>query len=100
MDALTNSQRKYLKKLAHHLKPSVQIGKSGATDQVRATLDQVLAAHELAKVRFVGSKDEKKTIAERLSRETGAHLVQIIGHVAVFYRQNADSASRQIDLPA
>lgn len=100
MDALTNTQRKHLKKLAHHLKPSVQIGKSGATDEVRATIEQVLAAHELVKVRFIGFKEEKKDIATRLARDSRSELVQIIGHVAVFYRQNADAAKRQIELPA
>jgi RNA-binding protein len=100
MNALTNTQRKYLKKLAHHLKPSVQIGKSGATDQVRATLDQLLTARELAKVRFIGFKEEKKDIATRLAHDTGSELVQIIGHVAVFYRQHPDAAKRHIELPA
>ena len=100
MNTLTNTQRKHLKQLAHHLKPSVQIGKSGATEQVRASLEQVLAAHEIAKVRFIGFKEEKRGIAAGLAQATGSELIQIIGHVAVFYRQNADAAKRRIELPA
>jgi len=100
MTSLTNPQRKHLKALAHHLKPSVQVGKSGATDAVRASLDQVLSAHEIAKVRFIDFKEEKRELAAALAAQTGSELVQIIGHVAIFYRQQADPAKRQIELPA
>ncbi|MBI5876530.1 MAG: ribosome assembly RNA-binding protein YhbY [Chloroflexi bacterium] len=100
MTTLTNTQRKYLKQLAHHLKPSVQIGKAGATESVRASLDQVLSAHELAKVRFIGFKEDKREIAAALAAQTSSELVQIIGHVVIFYRQQADTTKRQVELPA
>src|ERR1700752_3998283 len=60
MKKLTNTQKQYLRRMAHELRPVVQIGKNGLTDQVHTTVDQELNAHELIKVKFVDFKDEKK----------------------------------------
>ena len=52
----------------------------------RAPDDRELAAHELVKVRLSELKDQRHEVGERLARETGSHLVTVIGHVVVLYR--------------
>ncbi len=56
---LKGYQRDYLSRKAHGLQPVVQIGKAGLTEPVAAAVDKALEDHELIKVKFVNSKDEK-----------------------------------------
>jgi RNA-binding protein len=100
MTQLSNSQRQHLRRLAHSLKPILQIGKAGVTEQVRVSVDQVLAAHELVKIKFVGSKEEKERLVATLSHQTRCEIVGVIGNTAVLYRQHPQKDKRRIELPA
>lgn len=99
MIELTNNQRAFLRSLANDLKPVVQIGKQGLSEPVLAKIDQELYAHELIKVRFLDYKDERRDIAGEIADRLDANLVAVIGHVAILYRESADSEKRQIVLP-
>ncbi|NPU86532.1 MAG: YhbY family RNA-binding protein [Syntrophaceae bacterium] len=98
---LQGFQRKYLRGLAHGLKPLVLIGQSGLTDGVLAAVEGALAEHELIKVKFndFKEKDRKGELAARIGTAAGAALVGLIGHTAIFYRMQTDPARRQIQLP-
>lgn len=96
---MTGRQRKYLRGLAHGLKPVVLIGKNGLTASVRESIDDALSRHELIKVRFVEARDEKNEICEVLDEELGSRLVGMIGHVAILYRPAEDPERRKIRLP-
>ena len=48
---LTERQRKHLRRLAHHMKPVVQVGNSGLTDSLVAELNSCLTRHELIKIK-------------------------------------------------
>lgn len=102
METLKGYEKKYLRGLAHDLKPVVLIGKEGITDgTVRAT-DEGLAQHELIKVKFndYNKKDQKDTLMGELTIRTGSAQVGIIGHTAILYRPQTDPARRRIRLPA
>lgn len=96
---LTGRQKRYLRGLAHGLKPVVLIGKNGLTAGVRETIDDALAHHELVKVRFVEARDEKEEICETIDEELGSRRVGMIGHVAILYRPAEDPEKRKIRLP-
>ena len=101
MAGLEGSQRKYLRGLAHHLRPLVQVGKVGLTDRVGAAVETALDSHELVKVQFVGdARVEKKPLATEIEVRTGAECVGTIGHMAIYYRQQADPEKRRIRLPS
>ncbi len=100
MVTLTNNQRGYLRSMAHNLKPVVQLGKQGLTDVLIAKVDQELNAHELIKVKFLDFQDQKRDFAQIIAERTASTLVEIIGNIAVFYREHADPAEREIILPA
>jgi RNA-binding protein len=89
--ALGNTQKRYLRGLAHDLKPVLLVGAKGITDNLVAEADLVLAQHELVKVRVVADDRELRDawIAELCARSAAA-LVARIGHVAVLYRRNPD----------
>lgn len=97
---LTGSQRKYLRGLAHSLKPLVQVGKGGVTSALLAAVNQALDEHELIKIKFVDFKEEKKELSEEIGRKTKSEKVGMIGNVAVFYRRHAEPEKRKIRSPA
>jgi len=98
MKKLKGADRKYLRSLAHELKPLVQVGKSGVTDGLVASVNDVLDQHELIKVRFL-EKEEKKTLAEEVALRAPCEQVGMIGHIAIYYREQEDPEKRKIQLP-
>ncbi len=100
MLTLTGGQKKYLRGLAHSLKPLVRIGKSGLTDSVLANLDQALESHELVKVKLSDSKEHRRDLSQQIDARLGSVQVGAIGHVAIFYRPSADPEDRAIEIPS
>jgi RNA-binding protein len=91
--ALSEKQKKHLRRLAHPLNPIVMLGNAGLTDAVVAELDRALTDHELVKVTArVGDRDARNGALASLASRTTSELVQRIGHVGVFYRRRADLA--------
>ena len=78
-----------LKSRAQLLKPSIKLGKAGASPELLAELGKLLDIHGLVKLRFEGFKEERKTLSKDLADKTGATLVQQVGHTAVYYRTPA-----------
>ena len=97
---LSNSQKRYLKALSHDKKPVVLIGANGLTDPVLAEIDQALNHHELLKVRVNATdREERQEIIKRISQTLSVELVQRVGHIATFYRQNPEQAKIQLPKP-
>jgi len=101
MAKLNGFQRKYLRGLAHRLKPVVFIGQKGWTPEVLRSAETALERHELIKVKFndFKEKEQKAQIVARIETETGGEVVGLIGHTAIFYRQQKDPEKRKITLP-
>jgi RNA-binding protein len=88
---LSEPQRKFLRRLGHHRAAIVLVGQAGISPNLTAELDRALRDHELVKVRArVGDRDERDAILAELAQATRSELVQRIGHVALYYRRNAD----------
>lgn len=98
---LTSQQKKYLRGLAHALKPVVLIGKNGLTADVRAAVDEALEAHELIKVKFieVKDKDQKQALTAEVCQAAGCCRAGLIGHTAILYRPARKPSKRKIVLP-
>ena len=92
--SLNPSQKRYLRGLAHPLKPVVMIGNKGITEPLLAEFSLALEHHELIKVRLAGEdRNARAEQIEQLARAGAAELVQSIGKIACFYRRNADAPS-------
>jgi RNA-binding protein len=97
--SITPAQKRYLRGQAHHLKPVVLLGQHGLTANVIAEIGVALDAHELIKVRInAEDRQARRALTEDITRQTGAELIQTIGHVAVFFRRNEKKP--KIALPA
>ena len=89
---LTNNQKKYLRSLAHDLKPFVMIGQNGLSESVLAEIDSTMLKHELIKIKLrVDNRKEKQQILEKILEFSHAELVQVIGGVLVIYRPFEDN---------
>ncbi len=99
MPPITKIQRQFLRKQAHHLRPLVQVGKNGLSDELLSTVERELASHELIKVKFLDFQDQKHELAEEITSRTGGALIGLIGNVAILYREQPDPEKRQIRLP-
>lgn len=98
--ALTGTQRKYLRGIAHPLNPVVQVGKGGVNDGVIAATKRALEDHELIKVKIGADRDERARMAVEIATGCDAELAGTIGTIAILYRANPDPEKRRIVLPA
>ena len=89
---LTNNQKKYLRSIAHDLKPFVMIGQHGLSESVIAEIGSTMLKHELIKIKLrVEDRDEKQKIIEKILEFSHAEIVQVIGGVLVIYRPFEDN---------
>jgi|SRR5690625_791633 len=95
---LTGKQKRFLRAKAHHLKPVFQVGKSGVTENMLKQLKDVLEKRELIKINILQNcLENKHDVAKKISTETEAEIVQIIGHNIVLYK--ASEENKNIILP-
>lgn len=101
MVELKGFQKKYLRGLAHSLKPVVLIGQKGFTDELVKSTDQALERHELIKIKFneFKEKEQKAEITEMICKATKAEVAGAIGHMVILYREQKDPDKKKIALP-
>jgi len=86
---LSESQKKYLRRLGHDLKPLIMVGDAGLSEPLLAEFEATLAHHELIKVRLRGAdRAARDAMIDQLCNDHSACLVQRIGNVALLYREN------------
>jgi RNA-binding protein len=84
---LNGKQKRYLRGLAHHVQPVVQIGREGCTAGVIEAVSRALRDHELVKVKVLESAPAgRREVAPELALGCGAHEVGQIGRVVILYR--------------
>lgn len=86
---LTGAQRRYLRGLAHDLKPVVLVGQHGMSENLIENVRDALLAHELIKVKVHGG-DGLAEAAEAIYEATDAQLAHKIGFTLVFYKPHPD----------
>lgn len=98
---LTGKQVRYLKGLGHHLKPLVMLGRDGLSENVIKAANEVLAAHELIKVKIGnGCPLDRQEAVDVVAEKTGSEIVQILGKTFLLFRANPDRDDEQrIRLP-
>ena len=98
MNNLSSSQRSYLRSQAHHLQPIILIGKNEISDGIIEAVNKALDARELIKIKFREFKDKKQSLSHQVSESTDSHVVGIIGHTVILFRQNPDPEKQNIHL--
>lgn len=89
MMALTERQKKHLRRLGHDLHPIVLVGQRGMNSGVVEELKLALEHHELVKLRVrAGSREERDAILGELATLSGSEFIFRIGNVGLFYKKN------------
>lgn len=97
LEKLSNSQKKFLKGIAHGLNPVIMIGANGLTENLMLELEGALEHHELLKIKIASAdRAHRKTLTQTILETTGAFLIQDIGKTIVIFRQSDES---ELELP-
>lgn len=101
MGRLKGYQRRFLRNLAHALKPVVLVGQKGLSETLVEALNEALDHHELVKVKFLEfkQKEQKQALIQQIESILSCEAVGVIGHVATFFRIQPDPEKRKIELP-
>jgi RNA-binding protein len=83
---LSPADRRRLKGQAQLLESVLKVGHAGVTPAFLASVEQELSLRGLIKIKFTDRKEEKRALSEQIAQSSGSELLQIVGHVAVFYR--------------
>ena len=97
---LTSAQRAFLRSRGQTLEATLKVGREGFTPALLLELQRLLRAHELVKLRFVGSdREARATLSTKIADDGRCVLVGAVGHTALFYRQNPEAGERVVALP-
>jgi RNA-binding protein len=85
--SVSPTQRRYLRSLAHALKPVILVGAKGVTPALLAELGIALEHHELVKVKIAaGNRDERDEWLQKIADGSDAALIQRVGNIATLFR--------------
>lgn len=86
--SLNKKEIKELKAMAQEIKPKILVGKNGLTEGTLQSIDEVLTADEIVKIKFLNNSiDIDQELCKDLAGELDAEFVQKIGRVVVLYRE-------------
>lgn len=96
--SLSGAARRELRRLAHPLRPSVQIGEAGLSESVLRAVDEALERHELIKLQIAHERDLRRELAREVAQRTDSELAGLVGRIAILYRPARDPERRRIAL--
>lgn len=99
---ITSKQRAYLRSMSNGLNAIFNIGKSGITPELTASVDDALEAREIVKIGVLDNCDiGPKEAAQIISERTHSDIVQVIGSKFVLYRASKKNKDKKavIQLP-
>ncbi len=89
---LTSKQRAYLRSLANSIDTILIVGKGGISPEVLKQADDAIKAREIIKGKILETcEDSVREVAEKISAEIGADVVQVIGSKFILYRKNSEN---------
>jgi RNA-binding protein len=98
-EMITSKIRRRIKRELSSEKPTIWIGKNGATDQVIGEISRQLEKKEIVKIRMLKSaltNKEAKAVASKIAQQTEASLVDVRGHTVMLYRQRKGRREKSV----
>lgn len=86
---ITPSMRRRIKRELSGERPTVWVGKEGATPKNVKEILRQLEKREMVKVKILKSalkEEETRGIASKISQQTGSTLIDIRGHILILYK--------------
>lgn len=87
---MDTKERRDLRAQAQRIQPKVHVGKNGITEATLEEMRRHLKQDKLVKVRLLpaategGANDQDQ--AEALAQQSGATLIEVRGHTAVYFK--------------
>lgn len=95
---MTGKQRAYLRKMANGMRPILQIGKDGISENFIAQVDEALEARELIKISVLDTAFlSAREASDELCTVLKADGISAIGSKFVLYRESENK--KKIELP-
>lgn len=95
---LNGKQKRYLRSLAVNIRPIVQIGKGGLTNEILTSIRSGCDARELIKVNILQNSDAERDDVADAIEEMGVDVVQIIGRNIVVFKVSDKKENRKISV--
>ncbi|HEY0222754.1 YhbY family RNA-binding protein [Lactovum miscens] len=93
---LTGKQKRYLRSLAVNMKPIVQVGKGGVSNEILTSVRHACDARELIKVQILQNSEVRPDELSGMIEEMGIDVIQIIGRNLVVFKIAAEKKNRKI----
>ena len=90
MSKMTEGKKRFVKRALREGRPTIWIGKSGASEEICKEIDRQLKKNQMVKVRILQSGlagCEAKQLATEIASKTDASLVEVRGHTFMLYRR-------------
>lgn len=88
---LSETQKKHLRGLGHHLHPLIMVGDAGVSDALLKEFNSTIDHHELIKVKVrAADREQRDAMIEDICQRGQAELVKRVGNVALMFRRNAE----------
>lgn len=88
---MDSQKRAALRKIGHPMRPLMRLGNKGLTEAFAKELSSSLKAHQLVKVRLdVSAGAEARARAEEIATQAEAEVVDVVGAVGLFYREDPE----------
>lgn len=87
---ITSGMKRRIKRELSAQKPTVWVGKEGATTQIINEIDRQLEQHEVvkAKIQQTALKTEQANdIATKIANQTNSTLIEVRGHTFILYKK-------------
>jgi len=90
MSELTARMKSRIKRRLGEERPTIWIGKNGASQESLKEIEKQLEKKQMVKIKILKSaleEDEAKEIASRIAEQTEASLVEVRGHTFMLYKR-------------
>ncbi|MDH4221568.1 MAG: YhbY family RNA-binding protein [Candidatus Bathyarchaeota archaeon] len=87
---ITPKMKRRIKRELSAEKPTVWVGKEGATPQIVNEISRQLDKREIVKAKILRSalKDEEaKSVASKIAQQTNSSLIEVRGHTFLLYKR-------------
>lgn len=92
MSGLTPGKKRFVKRSLSDARPTIWIGKDGASEELVKEIARQLDKNKMAKVKILKTAlatGEAKQIASKIAEQTQSSLVEVRGHTFMLYKRRA-----------
>jgi RNA-binding protein len=86
---ITSKIKRRIKSELNTEKPTIWIGKDGASQQILNEISRQLEKREMAKIKILETAlegEETKNIVAKIAEKTGSTLIDVKGHTIILYK--------------